>query len=116
MLSGPGAGGRGAREVELHPVAGDGQVERDVQGVVGDAVIVEEILEGIAAIRQGARSRLRISASARSEKASRRCATRRRAVFVEQRVEPALAEIERVELAVEVAPVRHAAGANWQPG
>ena len=38
------AGRRRAREVEPHAVAGDGQVERDAQRLVGDAVIVEEVV------------------------------------------------------------------------
>ena len=41
----PVAGRRRAREVERHAVARDGQVERDAERLVGDAVIVEEVVE-----------------------------------------------------------------------
>ena len=96
---------RGAREVEPHAVAADRQVERDAQRLVGDAVIVEEIVVRIGAVRQrgdvGAHQRL----GARRERLERG-GDRVVAVFVEQRVHALLAEVERVELAVEVAPVR----------
>ena len=48
----------------------------------------------------------RISASARAVSASSAAANSVVAVFVEQRMQAPLAELERIELAVEVAPVR----------
>ena len=52
----------------------------------------------------------RISSSARAESAVERGSNGVVAVFVEQRVQAALAEIERVDLAVQIAPIglRHA--------
>ena len=48
----------------------------------------------------------RISASARADSARMRRSDRVVAIFVEQRMHALLAEAERIELAVEIAPVR----------
>ncbi len=45
--------GRGAREVEAHLVTANGEIERDRQRFIADAVIVEVILETVGAIGQG---------------------------------------------------------------
>ena len=43
---------RRAGKVEPHPVARDGEVERDAERGIGDAVVVEEVVVGIGAVRQ----------------------------------------------------------------
>ena len=101
----PLAGRGGARKIETRRVARDRQVERDQERLVRDAVVVEMVLERIGPIRQaadaGAHQRLG-AVGQRREGAGDGIV----AVFVEERAKPALAEIERVELTVEVAPVR----------
>ena len=105
MLSGPSQGGaeREKSSVMRSPAMVRSSAMRS--GSIGDAVVVEEVVAGIGAVRQrgdvGAHQRFGA------------CGQRRErgrdglvAVFVEQRVQAALAEIERVELAVEIAPVR----------
>jgi hypothetical protein len=46
----PRARGRRAREVERHRFSGDGEIERDAQRLIDDAVVVEEILGAPGAI------------------------------------------------------------------
>ena len=55
MLSGPAQGPEEREKVERHFVTGDRQIERDRQPLVGDAVIVEIVLETVGAIGQRAR-------------------------------------------------------------
>ena len=99
------AGRRRTREVETQPVALDGEIERDRQRKIGDAVVVEKIIIAVGTVRKrgdiGAHQRFR----PRGQRGERR-RDRVVAVLVEQRVQAPLSQIERVELPVEVAPVR----------
>ena len=58
----------------------------------------------------------RISASARRENAAKAVGDRVVAVFVEQLGEPPLAELERVELAVEIAVIGARRAGCWRRG
>ena len=105
MLIGPWQGGEEREKSRLRRVARNRQVEGDQERLVRDAVVVEMVLERIGPIRQaaeaGAHQRLG-AVGQRREGAGHGIV----AVFVEEGAKPALAEIERVELTVEVAPVR----------
>ena len=74
-------------------------------GCVGHAVIVEEVVATVGAVRQrrDVRAHQRLGARAQRCKRGRDDLV---AVFVEQGVQAAFAEIERVELPIEVAPIR----------
>ena len=88
MLSGPAQGGDEREKSSVMRVAGDREIERDAQRLVGDAVIVEEIVVRIGAVGQrgdiGAHQRL----GARGQLGERR-RDRVVAVFVEQRMRAA---------------------------
>ena len=100
MLTGPAHGG--AREIERHRLARDREVERDAQRHVGDAVVVEEIIGAPGAVGKRAQIAAHLPRRAGAQLGERR-AHRRLAPFVEQRGKPPRAEVERVDLALQVA-------------
>ena len=105
MLRGPWQGGAEREKSRRSRSPFDGEIERDRQRKIGHTVVVEKIVIAVGTVRKrgdiGAHQRFR----ARGQRGERR-RDRVVAVLVEQRVEAPLSQIERVELPVEVAPVR----------
>ena len=98
----PGAGRRGAREIERHLLARDGEIERDLERPILDAVIVEPILGVPTAVRQLAQIGPHLLRRALAKLGEGR-GDNVVAGFVEELMEPPRAQLERVDLAVEVA-------------
>ena len=101
----PEAGRRTAREIQQHPPVADFHVQRDGQAFIGDAVIVQVILEGDAAFRQAADLGLHQRGGAIRKGCEGRVQLRF-PMLVQQLPKASLAEVERVELPVQVAPIR----------
>ena len=105
----PGAGRRAAREIQRHRLARNRQVESDLQRFVADAVIVEKILGRIDAILQ-VRDAGAHQLAARLRNCTNAAGNGLVPILIKQRRKPAHAEIERVDL-----PVQVAIGAVRQP-
>ena len=99
------AGRRRAREVEPHRVAGNDQIERDAQRHIGDAVIVEKIVVRVSTVGQVGDIGAHQLFSTRGQEIERR-GDQFLPIVLEQGLDPPFAQIERIELAVEIAPVR----------
>ena len=99
----PFAGRGGPREIEPHAFAADRQVERDAERLIGDAIVVEIVVEGVGAVRATRRFGSHQGFGARRKGFERPYGVV--TVFVEQRMQTAFAEVERINLAVEIAAI-----------
>ena len=96
---------RGAGEIEQHGLPGDREVEGDGERGVGDAVVVEHVVEAVGAVRQRADGVTHEGFGAIRQR-TEGFSDGGVAILVEQAVQPTFAQRQGAKLALQVTPVR----------